>query len=210
MSVVKKPNIIVDMQRVNNSLTRLEYLNFLLDNDYITVNGESSDNDIKIDPFTNSNKYRDILDVHNDVVPYTIDLEIADSILNLCTSKDPDSIILGLTMLLKTKVSIVYPIIGYLYDYGTACNSDRINRRKLSNVIHNIKILSNMIYGTGVVSTSKEEIYNFIKLVKHTKSQFDKDMMFTSRIKKMFLRDFINLIDLESIVPYEPNSSINK
>ncbi|HEY9702754.1 MAG TPA: hypothetical protein V6C58_09925, partial [Allocoleopsis sp.] len=136
--------------------------------------------------------------------------EVADSILNLCTSKDPDSITLGLTMLLKTKVSIMYPIIGYLYDYGTACNSDRINRRKLSNVIHNIKILSNMIYGTGVVSTSKEEIYNFIKLVNHTKSQFDKDMMFTSRIKKMFLRDFINLIDLESIVPYEPNSSINK
>lgn len=210
MSVVKKPNIIVDMQRVNNSLTRFEYLNFLLDNDYITVNGESSDNDIKIDPFTNSNKYRDILDVHNDVVPYTIDLEVADSILNLCTSKDPDSITLGLTMLLKTKVSIMYPIIGYLYDYGTACNSDKINRRKLSNVIHNIKILSNMIYGTGIVSTSKEEIYNFIKLVKHAKSQFDKDMMFTSRIKKMFLRDFINLIDLESIVPYEPNSSINK
>jgi hypothetical protein len=67
-----------------------------------------------------------------------------------------------------------------------------------------------MIYGTGVVSTSKEEIYNFVKLVKHAKSQFDKDMMFTSRIKKMFLRDFINLIDLESIVPYEPNSSVNE
>ena len=210
MSVVKKPNIIVDIQRINNSLTRSEYLNFLLDNDYITVNGEPSDNDIKVEPFTDSNKYRDILDVHNDVVPHTIDLEVADSILNLCTSKDPDSINLGLTMLLKTKVSIVYPIIGYLYDYGTACNSDRINRRKLSNVIHNIKILSNMIYGTGVVSTSKEDIYNFIKLVKNTKSKFDKDMVFTYRIKKMFLRDFINLIDLESIVPYEPNSSINK
>lgn len=210
MSVTKRPNIIVDMQRVNSSLTRLEYINFLLDNDYVTVNGDSSDNDIKIEPMVNGGKYRDILDIHNEVVPYNIDLEMADSILNLCTSKDPDSIVLGLTMLLKTKVSILYPIIGYLYDYGTACNSDRINRRKLSNVIHNIKILSNTIYGTSTASTTRDEIYNFLRLLKNIKSKFDKDLMFTLRIKQMFLRDFINLIDLESIVPYEQKSSFNK